>query len=179
MLHVFTHIVYLCPIRRLPLHITVARRRSRCLLGGRAAKLLLIGGGSLSFFFGAEHVCVSARMEEYHLSVNATMRLVPCFLRVLILFSNLRRKALFCCGRGRTAAGPPSLGKHGHKDGIVSENAISPSPLAVLYRTLLQVCSTCAEYVNDQDCFPCMQSGYQHKPAFSCANMYHQNSVLQ
>lgn len=43
-------------------------------------------------------------------SSQGQCRLVPCFLQVLVLFSNLRRKALFCHGRGRTAAGPLCLG---------------------------------------------------------------------
>jgi hypothetical protein len=36
----------------------------------------------------AEHVCVSASTEEYHLSVNAAMRLVPCFCAARALFSS-------------------------------------------------------------------------------------------
>lgn len=123
MLHVLTHIVHRCPICQLPLHITVARRRSRCLLGGRAAKVLLIGGGSLSFVFGAEHVCVSAQMEEYHLSVNAAMP--PCAL--FPVFYERSSSSRTCAEKPSSVMDEeaplrvPSLGKHGHKDSILHE----------------------------------------------------------
>lgn len=87
-------------------------------------------------------------MEEHHLSVNAAMH-APCSLfctsaRPLLELAP-KSPLLLLYGRRRTAAGPLSLGRHGHKDSISHEATISPSPLAVSQR----IASTWTEYVND------------------------------
>lgn len=147
-------IVYPCPICRLPLHITVARRRSRCLSR-------MIGGRCFILCSSVQHVSVSASLR-YHQSVNALFPALrsplffPLFFLSSVFFlvlrppysSSSRTIWTFAFVPGNPpllteckAAGPLSPGWHGHKDRVhgilLDEATISPSPHSSLCRACI------------------------------------------